>query len=336
MIATGLDNPRQLSFTRGGDLLVAESGEGGAGPCLPGPEGGEVCFGTSGAITKVSARGKQTRLLRGLPSLAARDGSEATGPGDVVATGHRISVLIGLGADPARRAELPAAGQRMGTLVSTTKKSRSLRTIADLAAWEAANDWNNDPDSNPTGMLYDHGRYVVADAGGNTVVRVGRGGGIRLLATFADREVDAPPIPGLPPRVAMQAVPTSVAARGWDGAYYVSQLTGFPFPKGAANIYRIDPRTGQTTVYASGLTNVTDLAFSGRSLYAVQLSTEGLLNGPVGSVVKVEPRATSPEAHTVVAGELFAPYGIAIKRGSAYVTTGSVAKDAGQVIRIRL
>ncbi len=65
-----------------------------------------------------------------------------------------------------------------------------------------------------------------------------------------------------------------MATKGHDGAYYVSQLTGFPFPKGAANIYRIDPRNGRKTVYASGLTNVTDLAFRGRTLYAVQLATK--------------------------------------------------------------
>ena len=33
----------------------------------------------------------------------------------------------------------------------------------------------------------------------------------------------------------MQAVPTSVE-KGRDGWYYVSQLTGFPFPVGGASI----------------------------------------------------------------------------------------------------
>ena len=55
---------------------------------------------------------------------------------------------------------------------------------------------------------------------------------------------------------------------GPDGAYYISQLTGFPFEKGDANIWRVVP--GQAaTVYASGLTNLTDLAFApDGSLYA--------------------------------------------------------------------
>jgi hypothetical protein len=347
VVASDLDNPRQLSFTRSGDLYVAESGEGGSGPCLTGPEGDTVCFGTTGAITKISSRGRQSRVITGLPSIAGEGtGAQAIGPSDVAATGRSLSVLIGLGANPADRAGLPTAGQLMGTLVETKHGYRGLRTIADLAAWEAENDPVEEPDSNPVGMVVDRGRYVVADAGGNTVLSVKRSGQIRLVAEFpTTRRTERPPfIPPPPPpepddgMMPFQEVPTSVAARGHDGAYYVSQLTGFPFPPGQANIYRVDPRTGQTTVYASGLTNVTDLAFKGRSLYAVQLSTAGLLTvppgqSPTGSLVKVTPGGST---HTTVAGDLDAPYGIAIKGHHAYVTVGAVAKDVGQVLRIRL
>ena len=41
-------------------------------------------------------------------------------------------------------------------------------------------------------------------------------------------------------------------------------------------------------------------------------------------------------SHSVVAEGLFAPYGIAIKGKTAYVTTGSVAPGAGQVIAVPL
>ena len=87
--------------------------------------------------------------------------------------------------------------------------------------------------------------------------------------------------------------------QGPDGAYYISQLTGFPFEKGDANIWRVVP--GQApTVYASGLTNLTDLAFApDGSLYAVEISTNGLLEGPIGSLVKVTPGAS---VHETVAG----------------------------------
>jgi hypothetical protein len=129
----------------------------------------------------------------------------------------------------------------------------------------------------------------------------------------------------------VQAVATSTAV-GPDGALYVSELTGFPFPKGGASIYRIG-RNGALSVYASGLTNVTDLAWRGRTLYAVQISTNGLLTGPVGSLVTVTKGATAP---TIVRDGLFAPYGLALRGNAAYVTTGSVAPGAGQVVRIRL
>ncbi len=113
----------------------------------------------------------------------------------------------------------------------------------------------------------------------------------------------------------------------------VSQLTGFPFEKGLAKIYRVD-RQGRVSVYASGLTNVTDLAFGpGGHLYAVQISSEGLLTGPIGSVVRI-PKGGGHAS--VVAGGLFAPYGIAITGRTGYVTTGSVAPGGGQVIALHL
>jgi len=342
-IASGLDNPRQLSFTPSGDLLVAEAGKGGDGPCMAGPEGGTVCFGASGAVTRINWRGQQDRIITGLPSIGGQgNGSRAIGPSDVLGVGRIVTVLIGLGANPAVRDSLPAPGQRMGTLIQTTGDYSRFRTIADLATWEATNnpvDPDQPPDSDPAGLLYNWGNYVVADAGGNTVLNVGPFGRISLLAKFEDRLVDAPPFLGLPPgtQIPMQSVPTSVAPVGFDGSYYISELTGFPFPKGAANIYRLD-RWGKVTVFASGLTNVTDLAFNGRDLYAVQISTEGLLNPPPpkGSVVKVKPGGTTPSDHTPIASDLFAPYGIAFRGNNAYVTTGAVAAGAGEVIRIRL
>ena len=157
---------------------------------------------------------------------------------------------------------------------------------------------------------------------------------MKTLATFPDVMVDAPSFLGLPPgtQIPMQAVPTAVVI-GPDHAYYVGQLTGFPFPQGAANIYRFT-RGHQPTVYASGLTNVTDLAFGkDGSLYAVEISSDGLLNGPIGALVRIPHGGGAAET---VAGGLFAPYGVALRGGSAYVTVGSVAVGAGQVIRIPL
>lgn len=327
VVASGLNNPRQLSFDAQGNLYVAEAGSGGAGPCMTGPEGGSVCFGPSGSITKISRGGTQSRVVTGLPSIGGQGtGEQALGASDVLALpGGSLAVLIGLGGSPALRAGLPVPAQRMGTLQLVTRSGRFFQ-LADVARFEEQTNPIHDVDSDPVGLDVSGGRFVIADAGGNTVVSLSRQG-LKTVAVFPDQTATFPD----GTTGATQSVPTS-AVRGPDGALYVSQLTGFPFQEGLANIYRVD-RRGAVSVYASGLTNVTDLAFRGRTLYAVEISERGLLSGPIGALVEVPRNSTSP---TVVAGGLFAPYGLAIHRGAAYVTTGSVAPGAGQVMRFPL
>ncbi|MEO5982050.1 MAG: ScyD/ScyE family protein [Pedococcus sp.] len=335
-VASGLDNPRQLTVTDRGDVYVAEAGRGGVGPCMAGPEG-EVCLGTSGAVTKISKRGQQSRVVRGLPSLAAPDGSNAIGPSDVESLGGRkLAVLIGLGADPAVRAGLPAAGARLGTLQLAREGRARTWTIADLAAYEARANPIHDPDSNPSSLVRSGSGFVVTDAGGNDLLTV-KHGRTTTTAVFQDQLAPAPAFLGLPPgtMIPAQAVPTAVV-KGPDGAWYVSQLTGFPFPVGGANIFRV-AKGHAPTVWATGLTNVTSLAFDSRGrLYAVQLADTGLLAAGVdpssGSLLKVS--RTGP--HTVVADGLVAPYGVAVRGSSAYVSTCSVCAGGGEVWRYRL
>src|SRR5438132_14309987 len=66
VLASGLDSPRGLAFGPEGALYVAEAGRGGTGPCLNSPEGGQACYGASGAVTRIW-RGTQQRLATGLP-----------------------------------------------------------------------------------------------------------------------------------------------------------------------------------------------------------------------------------------------------------------------------
>ena len=82
--------------------------------------------------------------------------------------------------------------------------------------------------------------------------------------------------------------PTDVV-KGPDGAWYISQLVGFPFEKGSSTIWRIVP--GHVpTMCATGLTNVTSLAFDKKGhLYAVEISANGLLGPPIGALVRVCP-----------------------------------------------
>lgn len=350
VIASGLDNPRQLSFD-GRDLYVAEAGTGGELACMPGPEGGEVCMGESGSVTKIDRWG-QRRVLTGLPSIAAPDGGAATGPADIAVDHGRYAVLMSLGADPAVREEagVPEFARLFGTLLTGKvrgghhhpKWSRARHgtrhgpsVLADVSAHEA--DQNPDGqqvDSNPVGLEAGRHGWVVADAGGNDVLHVSWWGQVSTLGVFPTRLVPTPPF--LPPgQIPMDAVPTS-AVSGPDGALYVSQLTGFPFPVGDANIWRLVPGQ-EPTIYATGLTNVTDLAWHRGHLYAVQLADGGLLavpedQPPMGSLVRID----TGGAHVTVAEDLVAPYGLALSGKRAYVTTCSVCPGGGEVVRIPL
>jgi hypothetical protein len=236
VVASGLNNPRGIAIGPGGALFVAESGAGGSGPCTVGPEGNEVCFGPSGAITRI-AHGTQRQVVTGLPSVADRaDSSAAVGPVDVSFAGGRQYVLLGNpGGGPESREQFGPGAADFGRLLRVA--GGKVRRVADFAQFEADNNPDGgagaepglEIDSNPNGLLARHGARLVTDAGGNDLLKVDAKGRVRVLAVFPPRLVPAPPgIPDLPPEIPMQAVPTSVTV-GPDGAYYVGQLTGFPF-----------------------------------------------------------------------------------------------------------
>lgn len=338
-IATGLNNPRHLSVGPGNRIYVAESGTGGEGPCAVGAEG-EVCLGMTGSITEINGQ-KVTRVVTGLPSLADAEGGGASGPVDVDVSGNNVAILIGLGGNVDYRNGFGPGGTTLGTL-QTGRLGGTLSPAADLVAYEEAKDpdkptvlppdgWPTD--SNPGGLLaVDSHNWVVADAGGNDLVGVGKRGE-RTIAVFPnDRTATTPwgaPMP-------FQSVPTDVV-QGSGGDYYVSELTGFPFPEGSSTIWKVT-RDGKRSVYATGLTHVTGLDFKGNTLYAVQHSDVSLLKVPeghsaMGSVRRVVPGATE---HPVVAENLTAPYGIAIRGNTAYATTGSTLASEGAVVSINL
>lgn len=334
-VASGLDSPRHLTFSPDGDLYVVEAGRGGTGPCTTHPELGEFCFGFSGGVTKVSDKGRDRRVVNGLPSIAG-EGGDTLGPSDMVFTSEKRFVMsIGLGGNEELRQAFGPDGALLGTLVKGKLKSDTVKLVADVLANEAANNPDGtDIDSNPVGLLRRGDNFVVADAGGNAVVKVDDDEEFSTVAVLPPGSALAPPFLGLPPgtQIPTDSVPTSVV-RGPDGAYYISQLTGFPFEKGDANIWRVRP--GQApTIYASGLTNVTDLAFGkDGKLYAVQISDDGLLAGIDGSLVRIRPHKST---HKTIADHLNAPYGVALTRSTAYVSTCSVCAGGGEVWRIPL
>ena len=343
VVVSGLDNPRGLAFGPEGGLYIAQAGRGGDGPCGPGPEGIR-CYGESGTISRYDPKtGNVTDVVTGLPSLATEEGQMfAIGPNDLSLHGRgNLMFTIGFGGDPAtRQAVFGPDGAKLARLGRATPDGK-WRLFQDLGQSEADhNPAGDEVDSNPYGILALQGKQIVADAGANALLQVRANGAISALATFANRMVDAPPFLGLPPgtQIPMDAVPTSVAL-GPDGNYYVGQLTGFPFPVGAANIYRVPAGGGAATVFASGFTHIVDLTFGpDGSLYVVEIAKNGLLaafngNDWTGALIRIAPDGTRTE---LVPGALTAPGGVAVgSDGALYVTNNAIFSNIGEVIRIR-
>ena len=322
VVAKGLDNPRGLSFGPDGALYVAEAGAGGTGPCLKGPEG-DSCYGKTGAVTRV-ATDSQERVLDGLSSLAAKGtGASAIGPSDV-AFGRfgRMQVTVGLGLPTAVAKTVPQLAD-MGELIRANGASGTWSTVADLAQFEdTSNPTGDEKDSNPNSVVPLRRGFVVVDAGGNDVLQVGRAGAISVLATFPKQTFGG---------ATFQAVPTSVTV-GPDGAVYVGQLTGFPFPVGAANVYRI--KDGKVAVFASGFTNIIDIGFDADdNLYVLEIAENGLTSGdPTGALLRVD-----EDGHkTLVTDDLTMPGGLAIRGDDAYVSNYGTFVDRGEVVKIDL
>jgi len=83
-------------------------------------------------------------------------------------------------------------------------------------------------------------------------------------------------------------------------------------------------------VFASGFTNISDLAFDGESLLVLEMSTGGLLDARApGAFVRVDPNGR----RTVLTTKLHRPTGLAVSRGAIYVSNDGTSPD-GEILRL--
>ena len=182
----------------------------------------------------------------------------------------------------------------------------------------------------------DHrGRVYLTE--GDALVRYAPRGRRATVAVFPSRLVPAPERQrdGTPRGgpILMPAVPSGVTA-GPDGAFYVGELTGFPFPAGRARVWRVVPGR-PPEVYAAGFTAVIDVAWGpdGR-LYVLEIARNGLRSGDrTGALVRVNPRGRH---QTVASAGLPAPTALRVQDRVALVTTCGDCPGEGRVVRVPL
>jgi hypothetical protein len=195
----------------------------------------------------------------------------------------------------------------------------NVRFVVGLGKYERlVNPDGGEVDSNPFEVTaLGTRRALVADAGANAVLVVNRRGGVNWVATLPDELVSTANIKALagcpsgpadfcdlPDEIPAQGVATGVAI-GPDGAYYVTELKGFPAPLGESRVWRIEPgtrrvhcdpadTTGPCTVVADGFTSIVDITFGPdgtayvteldeASWAAVEIFTDGMVGGTVNA-----------------------------------------------------
>ena len=342
VVATNLNSPRKIFVADGGAIYVVEAGTGGHDKCLA-TGTYATCVGLTGSITRI-ANGAQSRVLAGLVSFAFPNGHQAEGPADVLVRGGTYYVLLqdtpinskGINA-------LGPDGRTAGDLVSSPPGKPVPKVIANLAAFEATHNPDRgagpgpkfgDPwiDSDPYAFTAYRGGFAVVDAAGNDLLWISSRGKLSVLAVFPTQtekltKIDDKEL-GFPlsmTSISVQSVPTCVTV-GPDGALYVGELTGRPFEPGTARIWRIVPGK-KISIYASGFTNISDIAFDGTNLLVLEIASMGLLDSKSpGALIRLPPDGT----RTVLASAgLVAPTGLAVGNGLIYISNYGVSPGTG-------
>lgn len=339
VIADMLENPRGLAVGSDGAVYVAEAGiAGDECQTATGTDGAEVetCFGTTSKVTRIAEDDVST-VASGLSSMLDIRG-DIVGAQDVaIGDDGTVYAVVGLSAAPEARENFPAVASQLGYIVAAQPGDEST-IVVDVASYESAtNPAGGALDSNPYSLVTDgDGGWVIADAGMNALLHIDAEGIVSTLAVFEDRLVEGPEGADVP----MQSVPTGIAI-GPDGAFYVGELTGFPFEVGAARVWRVTA-DGEAEIYAEGFTNVIDVAFDVEgNLYVLEMVTGSLLNADpdvpeslAARLVKVTPDGAQV---TLVDDGLTFATGLAIdSNGTIYVSNFGVMPSMGQVVMIDL
>jgi sugar lactone lactonase YvrE len=329
VVASDLNGPMGVLVDDDGTLWIAEAGLAGDNtiimPSMEDFSPTEMAWGNTARVSRVTPDGTQSEMGI-LPSLHFGEGPEGA---------NRIAIVDG-------DVYVTNLAWMEGANVDRMPNWAAVVRLDDGEFTEVANTWDVEEANNPEGALVEShpygitagpdGMLWVADAAGNTLLRVDPAmGSVEVEAVFGP--YDGPiPNPARDNRNEIEAVPTAVAFQ--DDNTYVSLLTGIPFIPGLSRVVQVHD-DGTYEDYATGLTMLTDLrAAPDGNLYAVSMGvfTEEGPQPESGALMRIMPGDSTSEA--VISGLTF-PTSVAFDaEGNAYITINGVgAPGSGQVMK---
>ncbi|WP_009631717.1 ScyD/ScyE family protein [Synechocystis sp. PCC 7509] len=247
----------------------------------------------------------------------------------------------------------------LAKLFKADLETGALTEIFDFAKYEIANNPDGgDIVTNPYDLTISGDTAYVIDGGGNVAYNIKLDSSEVKATPLPLNVITNPQLPELPPgaelppglinflppdengnpRITIQSVPTG-GTIGPDGALYVGEYSGFPYPQDQARIFRID-EDGVPEVFAEGFNAITELTFDkDGNLLVLQFSDVSQIGSPditnlPGSLIQLAPDGT--RTTLVSAGEgLESADGLAIgPDNQIYVTTRGVGPSNGSVVRV--
>jgi len=339
IVAAGLNTPRGLIYDAAThQVLVTEAGTaaGDTGKCGIGEGGGKLCFGPTGSIFAYNTKsGTGKELITGLPSESLQPSGTAILGLSALSLDHGQlnGVFNLLGFPSTRTAEGPGAAA-LGQ-VAHIASNGTLTPYGDIATFETGL-YGSGEESDPYDLINGPYGTVVANAGGHAVK--GNIGGNDLLLVNPQGKISE--LAAFPqhywkvhkPANLIESVPTTVA-QGPDGAFYVGELTGFPYFKGSARIWRVVPGK-KPQIFARGFTNIIDIIFDhSGNMYVLEMAKDGLTApDQTGALIKI-----TPSGHqTVLASTGLTNPGGVVQVGDAFYITNlsTTTGGIGQLLKV--